>query len=114
MGDPIIVTRSYTTKLWEILVPVHDDYGVKFTKYQHEEWQDKVCDLVGGLMIIKQRKGKWKAKKENHIPVRVACDEEQLRSLMHITKSHYAQSSIMAWLVSDTCQFLTSEVDYGV
>lgn len=88
-------------KLWEVLVPVADNDGVKYARAHHEEWDAGVNRITGGLTIEPVRKGKWRGNAEHMIPVRIACTREQLDRVIRMTLEHYDQEAVMARLVSD-------------
>ena len=97
-------------ELWEILVPVKDWYDIPFTLEHHRKWDNMVCSLCGGLNLQKTINGKWFNKpgfneavfvEEQMIPVRIACDKEQLEQIIEFTIKHYSQEAVMAYKISD-------------
>jgi hypothetical protein len=98
------------TELWEILVPVEDNYGNEFSLSYHREWDSKVRELTGGLTIMKTAKGQWCSTSgqifvDETIPVRVACDREILNKILAMTKVYYNQEVIFAFKVSEEVIF---------
>jgi hypothetical protein len=110
---------SYTmseiiTSLWEVLVPVKANSGEDFTVQHHQQWDDRVRAITGGLTIMRTAKGQWVAEdgvlfSEKVIPVRVACDELQAREVMQLTMAHYGQLAVMAYEVSSRAIIITAE-----
>lgn len=96
--------------LYEILVPVEDNYGNKFELSYHKEWDAKVRALTGGLTIMKKAKGEWISSYgqifvDETIPVRVACDRETLNKILAMTKDYYEQEAIFCFKVSEEVIF---------
>lgn len=92
--------------LWEILVPASWNDGSEITVEHHNEWDRRVKALAGGLTILRSARGIWQAPdgtefKEKMIPVRVACSQHVLDTIIDITLHHYDQEAVMACLVSD-------------
>ena len=97
-------------QLWEILVPYKMGRKNVQVPY-HQEWDAKVVELVGGLTIMKVAKGIWvsltnKKHKELMIPVRIACDEDQIKQIMAMTLIHYKQEAVFAYEISQKAIFL--------
>jgi hypothetical protein len=92
------------TNIYEILVPTRiKNRGVPIE--HHYAWDDFVKNIAGGLTVYRAAKGTWmsptgKAIKERMIPVRIACTEEQIYKISDFTAKHYAQTSIMFYLIS--------------
>lgn len=94
------------TELWEILVPHAFNNGTKVDIAHHHRWDDHVRDIAGGLTILKTAQGIWESPdgaifRERMIPVRIACNEEQIRAIVDFTIAHYDQIAVMAYRVSE-------------
>jgi hypothetical protein len=94
------------TELWEVLVPVQANSGKEWPIEHHHEWDEQVRRAIGGLTIMRTAKGQWVDSdgtlfNERMIPVRLACDESQVRQVMSLTMTHYDQLAVMAYRVSD-------------
>lgn len=94
------------TELWEILVPHASNDGTVIDIGHHRRWDDHVRGIAGGLTILKTARGIWESPagevfQEKMIPVRVACTEEQMRSIIDFTMRHYDQLAVMAYRVSE-------------
>jgi hypothetical protein len=92
-------------KLWEILVPTHFNNGEEIPVEHHQEWDEYVKSLAGGLTIMKKGRGVWVSGggttfKENMTPVRIACKGEQAREIAVFTARHYRQEAVMYYLLS--------------
>jgi hypothetical protein len=92
--------------LWEILVPVADNNGRRFTVRHHREWDRNVEKVAGGLTVLKAaKKGVWvspngKRFMDQMIPVRVACSKRQIENIAALTAAHYKQKAVMFYLLS--------------
>ena len=92
--------------LWEILVPTHDNENKKWSVNWHQEWDNKVRAIAGGLTIFKPSKGQWIADdasvfKESMIPVRVFCTDEEIKQIALMTLTHYIQIEVMYYQISE-------------
>jgi hypothetical protein len=93
-------------ELWEIFVPTIRPDGKPYRTRYHRVWDDKVRKISGGLTIYPPAKGQWVSPtgelfKEKMIPVRIACTEEQISSIMEITLTYYSQEAVLAYRISD-------------
>ncbi len=91
--------------LYEILVPGYDNDGHYIPVSKHQEWDEKVITIAGGLTLQPPLKGGWKdldnkTVRERMIPVRIACSARQMDRIAYMTKDFYQQASILAWEVS--------------
>lgn len=91
--------------LWEILVPKSSNEGIEFTREFHNQWDEKVRNISGGLTILKTAIGQWvspdeKTFVERMIPVRIYCTEEQIDNIVNITLEHYGQRAVLAYEIS--------------
>ena len=92
--------------LWEIMVPTQYNDG-RFVKTRHHKvWDEKVRSISGGLTIYKPAVGQWLSNdnelfKERMIPVRIACNEEEINKIIDITMKHYDQLAVMAYIISE-------------
>lgn len=99
-------------ELWEILVPTEKPSHMKgknryFTTKYHKRWDEKVIKIAGGLTVFQPSKGAWvspcgKLFAERMIPVKIACNKDQLAQIIWTTAKHYEQEAVMAYKVSDT------------
>jgi hypothetical protein len=97
-------------ELWEILVPTAkpDHLPGKnrfFTKKYHQQWDAKIIAIANGLTVLQPGKGAWVSPygelfKERMIPVRIACNAQQIKEIMDTTAKHYFQQAIMAYKLS--------------
>lgn len=83
--------------LYEILVPAYAGKDV------NSEWDNKISRITKGLTILKPVKGGFlienEVLKEDMVPVRIACKENQIEEIMDITAEHYKQKAIMLRLI---------------
>lgn len=96
----------YTMDLWEILVPTVRNDGRPIKLRFHHIWDEKVRAITGGLTILGPIKGQWispngKLFSERMIPVRIACDKDQIDVIADLTASYYEQEAIMYYKVSE-------------
>jgi len=61
--------------LWELLVPRYSNGGKEYPVKYHQEWDEKVRVIAGGITILKTARGHWinsegKVFIEEMIPVR--------------------------------------------
>ena len=94
------------SELWEVLVPRVLNTGIEIPLSHHQEWDEKIREIAGGLTVLKAAKGIWESPsgqifREEMIPVRIACSEEQLNLIIGLTIEHYDQEAVMAYRVSD-------------
>ncbi len=95
-------------KLYEILVPtIYGDTEKPIRTKHHKNWDKRVKKISGGLTILSPGKGVWVHKgKDYHervIPVRVMCDEKQIKKIIQITLQHYRQHAVMYYVLSSEC-----------
>lgn len=93
-------------ELWEIFVPTIFNNGTPIRTKYHKAWDKKVYDVTGGLTILMPTKGKWVSPNgdlfhERMIPVRIACNHEQIMQIVKMTCEYYDQLAIMAYKISD-------------
>ncbi len=93
-------------ELWEILVPTQRNNGKPIRTRYHRVWDENVRKISGGLTVLPVTKGQWVSSDgnlfcERMIPVRIACTEEQINTIIDMTMSYYEQLAIMAYRVSD-------------
>jgi hypothetical protein len=86
-------------------VPVRDNSDEPFSLEHHRKWDLKVQKIAGGLSIMKPLKGIWihegAAYRDEMIPVRIACEREQIERIIALTLDHYDQKEVMAYHLSD-------------
>lgn len=104
---------SEPLKMWEILVPCYYNSGKPVRTKHHKEWDKVVEKIAGGLTINQSSFGKWnhkgKAYHERMIPVRIACNEEQIKKTAKFTIKHYKQLAVMYYLVSREVYILNAD-----
>lgn len=93
-------------QLWEILVPTVSNEGNPYRVRYHRVWDAKVRNIAGGLSIIPPIKGQWVSTdrtlfQERMIPVRIACNEEQINKIADITAKYYNQMAVMFYLITE-------------
>jgi hypothetical protein len=92
--------------MYEIMVPMTDNEGTKFDVSYHQQWDDFVRGITGGLTVMSPAVvGLWTAAdgtiyRERPIPVHIACTEEQINLIADWTATHYRQLAIMFCLIS--------------
>lgn len=90
-------------KLYEILVP---DSPLEL----HLGWDAKVIKITNGLTLLTPIKGKWHnghdTMHEAMIPVRIACEYDQMVEVALMTKAHYRQDSVMYYEISPRVEFV--------
>jgi hypothetical protein len=91
--------------LWEILVPTVRNNGRPYRTRYHRVWDEKVRSITGGLTIMNPAKGQWVNKSgalfvERMIPVRIACTDEQIDTIINMTLKYYDQEAVMAYQIS--------------
>ncbi len=106
--------KVIVSKLWEVLVPVADNNGVKFSVEHHQEWDKVVRATAGGQTIMPTAKGYWLDPEgilysDRVIPVRIMCDEPAIRQIGELTLSHYGQLAVTAYLISDRAFIFEAE-----
>ena len=94
-------------KLWEILIPIADNDGVRFKPEQHREWDNIVRKMSGGLTIFKPATGEWinangAVMRDKLIPVAFMADDAQARAISAMSKGFYKQEAMMLYVLSET------------
>lgn len=96
--------------MYEILIPVADNTGKRFTPAHHRQWESIVRDMAGGLSACSTVMGQWvdrgKVYRERMRPVRVACGARVIRRLARIAKEHYRQLSVMVYPIAESVTFV--------
>jgi hypothetical protein len=96
-------------QLYEILVPVATNDGLKILISAHQSWDAEVVSIAGGLSILKTIKGNWKGNREGMIPVRVAATPSQMVTIAKFTLNFYKQDAVMYYKVSDEVHIYTRD-----
>lgn len=101
-------------ELWEVLVPTISNEGVPFRTRFHRIWDAKVYKITGGMTIHMPTKGRWVAPDgtlfaERMIPVRIACNREQIVEILKMTMEFYGQLAVMGFKVSEDVIILNKE-----
>ncbi len=92
--------------MWEILVPCAFNDGKIIETAHHHIWDETVEKIAGGLTINKPTLGKWnngltqQQYHEKMIPVKIACDEDQIEKIVEFTAKHYKQIAVMYYEIS--------------
>lgn len=91
--------------LWEILVPSYSNEGIEYELTHHQQWDEKVRNISGGLTILRTARGQWINEEgrlffDRMIPVRVYCTEPDIEKIIDLTLDHYNQEAILAYQVS--------------
>jgi len=100
--------------LFEILVPtIYGDTEKPIKTKHHKRWDEEVQKISGGLTILSPVKGKWMYKDTNHqervIPVRIMCNESEMREIVRITMSHYRQKAVMYYVISEEVRIILKD-----
>lgn len=94
-----------TLRLYEILVPCQTNEGKPIRTKQHQEWDNRVRRISGGLTVMPPSKGQWvyegKLFAERMIPVRIMCTDAQMKEIVAMTANFYGQLAIMYYVVSN-------------
>ena len=98
-------------KLWEILVPKYSNEGAEYTLQHHQEWDEYVRNLAGGITILKKAKGQWlnpdnQLLQDEMLPVRVYCDEHGIDQIINKTIEHYQQEAVLAYEISSNVKLI--------
>jgi hypothetical protein len=103
-------------KLYEILVPTHSKEGMRLSDEFHKGWDEAVCDITGGLTLLKTVKGSWVSEsgtvKETMIPVRIAMEESQVDGILELTLRYYDQDAVMIYTVSEHVMIKEKELEF--
>lgn len=101
-------------KLWEILIP-KTDYSIypyeDFSLFHHNEWDNKVLEISGGLTIQREAIGIWVRGTNNYmrekvIPVKIACADKDILQIANFTKHHYKQDVVLYYELSNNVHFI--------
>ena len=105
------------SRLWEVLIPVANEHGALYPKGHHQEWDQMVRAISGGLTIIPPVLGQWHDPDSKHlliermIPVRVLATDTQINQIIDLVISHYNQKVVFAYVISN--QFILKEATYA-
>lgn len=93
------------SEMWEILVPASSK-DKEFTYDHHKLWDEYVIDISGGITVMRTVKGEWVSQnnvrfKDRMIPVRVKCNEKDMKKIIDFTIRHYDQEAVLAYRLSD-------------
>lgn len=102
---------------WEIMVPIRDNKGEKYSFRWHKEWDAKIVSISNGLTIQKKVKGKWisidgKLHEEHMIQVIVDCTPEEIKKIEDITAGHYKQKAICSRKISDEAHLVVYDDNF--
>lgn len=91
--------------LWEILVPRCSNEGIEYRVEHHRKWDAQVRQIAGGITILRPARGQWVSSegelfREEMIPVRVYCTEEDIDRILEYTVQYYNQKAVFAYEVS--------------
>lgn len=92
--------------LYEILVPtIYGDTLKPIRTRHHKKWDERVQAITGGMTILASARGKWVFQgveyPEKVIPVRIMCNEAQMKRIVQITIEHYRQKAVMYYVLSN-------------
>lgn len=92
--------------IWEILVPTMHNNGAPISVGCHREWDQRVRQISGGLTILPPAQGQWLSPskelfEERMIPVRIACERDQIEAIADMTAAYYGQEAVMFYKISD-------------
>ena len=97
------------TILFELLIPLTDNSGHKFTDSHNAKFFQFVRNLAGGLTALSPANGQWvdsgKVYKERVRPIRIACNPATIRKIAEYAKQFYKQFSIMYYQLSNKVHF---------
>jgi len=86
-------------QVYEVLIPLADNSGRRFSRAHHSAWEAEVRKRAGGLSILPALEGQWVNKgrvyRERIRPVRIACTARIIRQLALLAKQHYRQLSVL-------------------
>lgn len=93
-------------KMWEILIPTLTPEGKPLRTRFHRVWDEKVRDIANGLTVLQPAKGQWVCPQgelfvERMIPVRIACNEDQIHQIADMTATYYRQKAILFYEISN-------------
>jgi hypothetical protein len=77
--------------LWELLVPANRN---------HKGFDEHISNCYTGSTIYPTILGYWKGEREQSVPVRIACTDEQILEIIDFTKKYYLQEAIIAYKIS--------------
>ena len=92
--------------IWEILVPTTHGNGARISVDCHREWDQRVRQISGGLTVLSPACGQWVSPsnqlfEEWMIPVRIACERNQIETIADMTAAYYSQQAVMYYRISD-------------
>jgi hypothetical protein len=93
-------------EMFEILVPTVRNDGRPISTRFHRVWDAKVRAISGGLTVLSPARGQWVSPDgrlfhERMIPVRIACEPDQMEAIADLTARYYEQLAILYYRVSD-------------
>lgn len=101
-----------TQQLYEILVPCQWNSGRPIRKRHHQQGDERVRAVAGGLTICKPATGQWTFENnvftDRTIPVKIMCSPEQMDQIAQITIEHYEQLAVMYYVVATDCTIQTA------
>jgi hypothetical protein len=100
--------------LWRIYVPKASNEGVEYARTYHQQWDEKVRELAGGLTIHRTAIGQWVSPQdetfvEKMIPVEIACSEHEIYEIVRFTMQHYDQLAVSIAKISDDFRIIYRE-----
>lgn len=98
--------------LYEVLVPtIYGDTHKPIKTKHHRKWDEKVKKITGGLTILQPVKGKWDYKNKEYnervIPVRIMCEDTEIKGIIRMTLEHYRQIAVMYYSLSNDVNIVT-------
>lgn len=101
--------------LYEILVPTKfgfPDPTRAIKTRHHKQWDKVVRSISGGLTLMTPSKGQYlhgkELMEEKVIPVRIACEEKDMRKIVQFTLAHYRQKAVMYYELSNKVYIVKS------
>ncbi len=105
------------TSLWEILIPTEmisrknlrpesEKEPTRILEHHHRGWDKLVSEIAKGLTLLPRVRGRWKDSSERSIPVRIACNADEMKRIAEFTMEHYNQEAVLYWCVSESVTIL--------
>lgn len=98
--------------VFQVLVPVADNWGALFGREKHDLFYDFVRERTGGVTILPEVKGQWRDPRtgklflESMIPVNIATSAEVFEDIARHAAAFYEQNCIFTCKVGTHVQFV--------
>ena len=109
----------HNVNMWEIFIPATyvNGGGLRhnYLLSKHQEWDEKVKQISGGLTVFHETQGIWvnphnnETIREPMILVRIACNERQIMDIAKITLDHYNEKAVLFYKVSSDVRLVTKD-----